>query len=497
MSDADKYEGGFEHIAGFVPGEISGALGLGPLEQQYEELFAEVLEDGVITAEERARLEKAIDNLGLDRSRLLRLEQAMMAAYEQHHRVRIVEHYEEPAASLAPIQVEAAGDAGRALLLKRIQQLETRVHELEDELRRAQAAINVEVDLSDLESAAEDASEDPEEVWRQVRRDPTNAKSVRALYRIYAARSELDKQWCVAQALHVLGAASEAEEKLYQQYRTHTLIAARTGINNQTWYECLFHPEEEPLTGQIFGVIAPAVLLGRVTALRREGKLHIPSPETRQDPAKATVTAVRALPWAAALFGLPVPPIFIEKDRDAGYVHIPGVPPVSVIGKRALSGCSQPEHAFLVGRHLSWYRQEHFVKTLFSAVPDLEDLFLAALTIGNPGLPIAEDMKRRVAPIAAAIEPVLEPAQKDALRGHFLRFVEEGGRTNLMRWSNAVDKTACRAGMVLSNDLGTAAEVLEREEGKHGALARDLIAFVSSDRYFQLRKRLGIAVDLS
>jgi hypothetical protein len=197
------------------------------------------------------------------------------------------------------------------------------------------------------------------------------------------------------------------------------------------------------------------------------------------------------------VLSLPVPPLFLEKDRDGGYEHIPGVPPVTVIGKNVLSGRTQLEHAFLVGRHLSWYRQEHFLKTMFSAVPDLEDLFLAALTIGNPGLPIAEEMKRRVAPIAAAIEPVLEPQQKDALRGHFLRFVEEGGRTNLQRWSLATDKTACRAGLVLSNDLSTAFSLLEPEEGKHGELARDLVAYATSDRYFQLRRQIGIAVDLS
>jgi len=487
----------FEHAQAFVPGEISGALGLGPLEQQYEELFADVLADGIITTEERERLDRAADNMGLDRRRLLRLEQAMMAAYESHHRVRIVEHFEEPAASLAPIQVEAGGDAGRALLIKRIEQLEARIRDLEEELKRAQAAINVEVDLSELDSAAADASEDPDEVWRTIRRDPLNTKSVRALYRIYAARGELDKQWCVAQALVALGTANDAERSLYETHRSESLIAPRAGITSQAWYDCVFHPEEEVLTGQIFGVIAPAVLLGRVTALRREGKLHVPKPELRQDPAKATITAVRALPWAAAVLSLPVPPLFLEKDREGGYEHIPGVPPVTVIGKQVLSGKTQLEHAFLVGRHLSWYRQEHFLKTMFSAVPDLEDLFLAALTIGNPGLPIAEEMKRRVAPIAAAIEPVLEPQHKDALRGHFLRFVEEGGRTNLQRWSLATDKTACRAGLVLSNDLSTAFSLLEPEEGKHGELARDLVAYVTSDRYFQLRRQIGIAVDLS
>src|SRR6185369_14224132 len=144
----------FEHGAGFAAGEVSGGFGLGPLETQYEELFAEVLEDGVITAEERHRLEKAAANLGIGRDRLLRLEQAMVAAYQTRHRVQIIEHYEEPAPSLQPLRVEAEGDAGRALLLKRVEQLEARVRELEAALKRAEAAINVEIDLTDLDSEA-------------------------------------------------------------------------------------------------------------------------------------------------------------------------------------------------------------------------------------------------------------------------------------------------------------------------------------------------------
>ena len=215
MSD----EGAFQHQVSFIPGEISGGLGFGPLEEQYEELFADALADGVITAEERARLDKAADNLGLDHSRLLRLEQAMVAAYESRHRVRIIERYEEPAASLAPLQVDAAGDAGRTLLLKRIEQLEGRIAQLEEELRRAQAAINVEVDLSDLDAAADAATEDPEELWRRVRRNPESSDALRALGRVYDARGELDKRWCVAQALVLFGEASVDERALFEKYR--------------------------------------------------------------------------------------------------------------------------------------------------------------------------------------------------------------------------------------------------------------------------------------
>jgi len=485
--------GTFEHGAGFAAGEISGGFGLGPLETQYEELFAEVLEDGVITAEERARLERAADNLGIDRGRLARLEQAMVAAYQTRRRVQIIEHYEEPAATLAPLRVEAEGDAGRTLLLKRIEQLEARIQELERELRRAQANVNVEVDLSGLETEAERASEDPEDLWRRTRRNPTDPRAYRELFAVLRSRGDADRAFCVAQCLVALGAENADERAVYEAGRSQTLIAPKASLAPSAWIDQLLHPEEELLTGQIFSMIAPAVLVARVTALRRDGKLHQPKPELKQDPATATITAVRALPWASAILGLAAPPIYIERDRDVGYEHIPAIPPVTVVGKDVLSGRTQLEHAFLVGRHLCWYRHEHYVKTLFSAVPDLEDLFLAALVIGNPGLPIADDMKRRVTPIAQAIQPLLEPAQLDTLRGCFLRFVEEGGRTNLQRWSQATEKTACRTGLLLANDLETALNVLEAEEGRFGELAKDLIVFAASERYSGLRRQLGIA----
>src|ERR1700679_1104919 len=81
----------FEYASSFEAGEVQGAVRLGRLEAQYEELFSEAIEDGVITVEERARLEQAADALGLDRPRLHQLEQALTAAYEARRRVRIRE----------------------------------------------------------------------------------------------------------------------------------------------------------------------------------------------------------------------------------------------------------------------------------------------------------------------------------------------------------------------------------------------------------------------
>ena len=114
--------------------------------------------------------------------------------------------------------------------------------------------------------------------------------------------------------------------------------------------------------------------------------------------------------------------------------------------------------------------------------------------IGNPGIPLRADTKRRVQALASAIEPMLEPLQIDRLRGYFLRFVEEGGRTNLQRWASAADHTAARAGLLLCNDLRAASSMLEIEDaGSAKARVDDLLVFLTSDRCTNLRRQIGIA----
>ena len=128
MTEVDNQA--FEHDAGFVPNTELLGIELGPLEMAYQELFADVLADGVITTEERMVLEKAAKRMGLDRERLAKLEQAMLAAFEAHHRVRVVQQYERPSeAPPAPTATE-----GTSVLLNRIHELEARVRRVEQHL---------------------------------------------------------------------------------------------------------------------------------------------------------------------------------------------------------------------------------------------------------------------------------------------------------------------------------------------------------------------------
>lgn len=488
----------FEHQASFERGDTSGNLQLGKLEMMYEELFAEVIEDGIITQEERNRLDKMADNLGLDKSRLRRLEQALQAAYEARHQVVIKEMYESaedqegPRASLQPL--EPVTDQRSLALQRRIQHLEQRVAELERELEEARAHVSVEVDLSEV-SAKDVPEDDPVELQRHLRHDPRDEASLHALYRVYERAKDLDRQWCIAQALVYLNAADENERKCFTQHRETALIRPKNALSPDAWVKLLIHQDEEPLVGEIFAVVTPAVLVGRLSALRRDKQLPKLDPARKQDPATATIQAVRCFAWAAALMGMTSPPLYVDPDSTNTVDFVPAMPPAARIGQKALSGRNAAELAFLAGRHLTSHRAHEVMRALIPSVPDLEDIFLAALSIGNPGIPLNDRAKQVVVPIAKAIEPILEPTSVDRLRGHFLRFVEEGGRTNLQRWATGVDKTAARAGLLLANDLRAAHVIFELEDKAHlNEKMDDLISFVTSDRYARLRKQIGIAL---
>lgn len=497
MSD----ESMFQHSAGFERGEMTGNVRLGKLEAMYEELFAEVIEDGIITQEERAQLDKMADNLGLDRARLRRLEQALQAAYEARHRVVIKDlSFDDapPPATIMPL--EPATDHRTLALERRIKALEGRIQELERDLEEARAHVSVEVDLSDVSAPAAKATpeDDPAELARRVRADPRDEEALHALYRLYGKQGDLDRQWCVAQVLAYLDVAKAEEKDLFGRHREAALIRPTAPVTPDAWRRLLFHPEEEPLVGEIFSVVVSAVLVGRLSAMRRDKQLVKVDPAKRQDPEKTTVQAVRCFAWASAILGMHAPALYADPDFEGMVEMVPGVPPSSRIGAQALSGRSAAELAFLAGRHLANYREEHFVKMLVPTARGLEDVFLAALSIGNPGLPMSAQVKQLVVPIAKAIEPILEPQSIDRLRGHFLRFVEEGGRTNLQRWSTAVERTCARTGLLLANDLKAAHAVLAAEDGAHaGEKMDDLMSFVVSDRYAKLRKQIGIAIQPS
>jgi hypothetical protein len=498
----------FEHDASFEAAEAAGHIDLDRYEDVYQQIFSEALEDGVITEDERERLNSAASKLGLDRERLDALEHALRAAYESHHgvsvldttrmfapRVTMTASAPDFVASVGPppaVKIEEAPDEVQSLRA-RVGFLEGRLRELEAQLDDARNQISYEVDFSDIDAPVPSAAlDEPAGLHRRLRHDPRDVTTLKSIY--YAHPGDPDRQWCAAHALHYLGAADEAQRAHHAAHKTDALIQPRAALDSDSWRRLLQHPDDEPLTSDILAVIVSAVLLAHSAALKGAGKLPALNPERRLDPATSTVQAARCFSWAAATLGMGAPPLFAGPEVDVVSRLVPTVPPVCALGKRALSGRSAPELAFLAGQALAYYRPERFIRLLVPDIVDLQDLFLAALSIGNPKLPLNAAVKARVAPIAQAVQPLLESRDVDGLRAAYKRFVEHGGMANLQRWAVAADQTAVRAGFTLCPDLGVAERMLALQDSASTEAMDDLILFVTGDRYAAIRKQMGVAV---
>jgi len=336
--------------------------------------------------------------------------------------------------------------------------------------------------------------DNPADIHRALIDAPRDAALLHDLYASLQRGDDLDRRWCIAHTLVYMGEANDAERETHEQHAREGLVRPTRAVNDDEWRELLFHPGEDQLTGEIFGAIAPAMLLGQVTSMRASIVPEILDPSALVDPKRTTLQAVRCLAWAAAFLGLRVPPIFVCPEFDGTADIVLNPTPCTRVGSQCLTGRSSKELAFVAGQHLSWYRREHLLGKPQRSVRRLEDMFLAALTIGNPGLPMTAEIKDRVEPTAQAIRPLLHDDAVEKLKACFTRFVELGGRSNLSRWYKGAERTAACSGLLLANDLNAAQKMISLEQPDQVDAAMDeLILFFSAGRCSLLRKRIGIA----
>jgi hypothetical protein len=450
----------FDLAPAFREESDTGSMRLGEFEAMYEKLFAESIETGEIGDEERVRLDLAARALGLDASRVVELEGALMRAWE----------------TFAGDTLTDAGDPG-TLADRAPPSLAPQAP------ARQPSDFFVDDEAPTLSRASA----------REVAIDDPNAELLE-LFRIARKRGDADAELRIAAVLVRRNVANAEQQSLVAAARSSGPIRPKRALTSDAWHTYLFDSEEDRNTGELFAVVASAALVGRVSAMRRDGTLPKLDPHALADAAASTVSAARAVGWAAATLGLRAPPVFLAPEADSGFEMVTATPPATRAGAKVLSGLGATALAFAAGRHMSWYREEHFVCSLVPSVPYLEDLFIAALRLGSSSVELAPEAAARATIIADAMRPCLEASQLERLRRLVARFLARGGIANLKRWARAADRTACRAGLLLCGDLDVACNAVVGE-AKGDARVRALEEFWASESAGELRQRLGIAVE--
>jgi golgin subfamily B member 1 len=323
--------------------------------------------------------------------------------------------------------------------------------------------------------------------------DPYRVDSYRQLYRLYFDAREYDSAWCLASALSFLKKADEEHRQFFAQHKPEGPIRPKSRLSNERWVKDLFHPEEDYVVGKLFEAVTPALLRMRA---QPDKTWQLRKKDLIPDVMNTTVAFARTFGFATQVLNLPLTPrLFVCPDRQGGLAHASTLPPASVCGSALLSGVNPLEVIFMVGKHLSYYRGEHYIRALMQTKDELKLVLAAGMQIAG-----AEIADQHVDQLAKQIRANMQPADVELLNSIGKRFVEAGARTDIKKWMRMVELTGCRAGFLLCDNLEIAVRMIQSEPPM-GAVdlspkekVEDLLRFSVSEQYFRLRESLGIKI---
>ena len=332
-----------------------------------------------------------------------------------------------------------------------------------------------------------------------LQKDPLRVDPYRSLYKLALKMHDYDRAWCMCSALAFLHKADEEEQRFFEDYRPRGMIQVKSRLDNEQWVKNLFHKDENIFIGKIFEMVTPAAIVAKTQALAKAKQLPALDKRFKQDPATSTVTFAKTFGWAAQVLGIQLPELYVRNDVPGALVAVPSRPPASVAGQSVLTGYSPQELTFIVGKHLSYYRGEHYIKNLFPTLGELKVVLFSAIKIINQDFAVPPDMAQAVNMTAQEFVKYMQPVERDSLRLVVQKFIEDGAKADLKRWMQAVDVTAARAGLLLCADLEIAKKIIAAEPQLPGDLSppdklKELIVFSVSEQYLALRKSLGIAI---
>ena len=332
-----------------------------------------------------------------------------------------------------------------------------------------------------------------------LQKDPLRVDPYRSLYKLALKMHDYDRAWCMCSALAFLHKADEEEQRFFEDYRPRGMIQVKSRLDNEQWVKNLFHKDENIFIGKIFEMVTPAAIVAKTQALAKAKQLPALDPRFKQDPATSTVTFAKTFGWAGQVLGIQLPQLYVRNDVPGALIAVPSRPPASVAGQSVLTGYTPQELTFIVGKHLSYYRGEHYIKNLFPTLGELKVVMFSAIKIIQPDFAVPAEMAQAVNTTAAELVKYMQPVERDSLRLVVQKFIEDGAKADLKRWMQAVDVSAARAGLLLCADLEIAKKIIAAEPQLPGDLPpaeklKELIVFSVSEQYLALRKALGIAI---
>ncbi len=323
---------------------------------------------------------------------------------------------------------------------------------------------------------------------------PSRVATYRRLFEIHSRAGRTDNAWLAATALDELGAAEVDHDLLIDQFRPQGSMRAAKALDDRSWSHLCARGVDAGVSA-VLRAVAPAAIALRVSELRAKRQLTVLDPHRKQAPS-STVSIVRTFAWASQVLSVEPPELFVLESVPGGLAAVQLAVPTTAIGPTVLRGMSVPTLAFLVARHLTYYRPEHYALVFFPSLSDLSTLVLSAIKVALPRVVMSNEVDAAARRLEAELDKQGQGA-KDKLASAVRAMDEHNGKMDLGAWIRGVELTAHRAGLLLAGELAAIIPHMKSEARAIGELSLDdkrgdLLAFCVSRDMATLRGHLGI-----
>lgn len=347
--------------------------------------------------------------------------------------------------------------------------------------------------LASLMAGADEYDKAVELYSELARRNPRNLEYLRQLRRIYSSMRKHDRAWCVAGILVALGAESDKENQFYQRFTSASLKLKPVTLTLAQWADLVVAGEEDWSLSEVL----------RILYERIGGRLALPSPKeagfgkrNKVDPEDGRIL-LAILDAVARVFGVQAADVYLN-DTLTGLRKESTMPPCLVAGKDMLEGRRGKEIRYAVGRNLSLFLPHHALAGVLDR-DNLKVLLLNTMKFMFPNLPEPPGDPKFHTRLRKEMGAAFRPRVHEELKGHIGELRKKGGEISLARWLGGVEKTACRAGLIICNDMPLASTLIQNHSSplariKPEELVDDLILYMISDDYATVRELLGITI---
>jgi tetratricopeptide (TPR) repeat protein len=327
--------------------------------------------------------------------------------------------------------------------------------------------------------------------------DPERDEAYHLLFDLCRDEGEMDKAYCAAQALVILGKANAGEQALYEKLRPPHLLVSKRRLTEELWQKAILHGREDRHVNAIFA----SMVSGLATSTAQPASAYNLAPQSRVDLSQGRPVA-RLVKYAANVLGIePDPQLYMTAEGDtlrvANTLDRGGLAPALLAGAAA-DRIEERELAFELAKRLAYLRPDRYVTYAMTTQATLESAFQAALAAAGvrPVADVGPEAARLAERLVNAVpEQVL--MQVGAIARKMSGDFKNGA---IASWRTAIDLTANRVGLILCNDLATAARKVATEAAGVSTLParerlRDLLGYSVSEGYFAVRRHLGLALE--